>query len=297
MIKNVAIVGPKSNEDVWNIPISFCNHFNKLGYNVKFYNTLINDKFDDTNLVNLIHEYKTNVFKPDLILHLDFGLFASKYLVKSNIPTAIWVVESGDDPQNFRLNYSKYKNKGFDLILSPDIRCVREYELNGMKAAWCPHFADPDQFIVEQEPIYDCVTTRSVEEPFFKTLKQKLQNRFVPRISGFFHGLEHSIHLKKGKIVIQNSKYKEITRRVFEGMMANRLVLTDRPSDGAEMNRIFEENKHIVYFNGIDECIEKVNFYCSNESERIRISNNGYLKVQKFHTTTARIQQILKLFV
>ena len=72
-MKNVAILGPKSNEDIWNIPISFFNHFKKMNFNVKFYNTLIDGTFQDLNLINLIKDYNTNTFVPDLILHLDFG--------------------------------------------------------------------------------------------------------------------------------------------------------------------------------------------------------------------------------
>jgi hypothetical protein len=292
-MKNVAILGPKSDEDVWNIPISFLNHFKKMDYNVKFYNTLVKGNFDDTNLNELIWEYKQSIFVPDLILHLDFGLFNSPLLNKSSIPTAKWVVESGDDPQNFNLNYVKVRAGNFDLVLSPDVRCVTKYQQMNINAAWFPHFADPDQFEVEQDPIYDSVTTRSVAEPFFKSLKEKLGDSFEPRMEGFFHGKEHSIHLKKGKIVVQNSKYKEITRRVFEGMMSNRLVITDRPDPETQIDCIFTENEHLIYFDDLDDCVAKIKYYASNDELRKIIAQKGYEKVKKFHTTPARIQKLL----
>ena len=293
-MKNVAILGPISNEDVWNIPISFYNHFVKLGFNTTFYNTLIDNKFKDDNLSKLISDYEQNIFVPDLILHLDFGFFNSPFLQKSYIPTAKWVVESGDDPQNFKLNSSKILKGNFDLIMTPDIRCVPLYQQHNLNAVWCPYFADPDQFDIEQEPIYDAVTTRSVEEPFFALLKNKLGNRFMPRSGDFFHGKAHSSHLKKGKIVIQNSKYKEISRRIFEGMMARRLVITDRPDPNTKIDLIFTEGKHIVYFDNVDDCIDKINYYSVHHEERETIALNGYTKVTRHHTTSVRIKKILE---
>ena len=294
-MKNIALLGPSSKEEIWNIPISFYNHFKKLGFNVKLYNTLVNDSFNDKNLKIMIDDYKTGVFIPDIVFHLDFGLFNSDLLNRQFIPTAKWVIESGDDPQNFNLNFNKIYKKGFDLILTPDIRCARQYLQKGENAVWCPHFADPDQFEnVKQVPIFDATTTRSIEEPFFKKLKQSLRDRFEAR-QNYLYGIDHSIHLCKGRIVVQNSKYKEISRRIFEGMMANRMVLTDRPSIDTRIDLIFEENKDIVYFDGIEDCIKKINFYSLYDDKRTEISTNGFNKVKNFHTTKSRINKILEL--
>lgn len=303
-IKNIAILGAASTEDLtptatsegWNITISFLNHFNKLNFNAKLYNTLIHDKWNDENLKKLISDYQEKKFVPDIVFHLDFGLFNSKFLHKSYIPEALWIVESGDDPQNFNLNYPKIFKGNFDLVVSPDARTTRQYLNNGIKAGWFPHFADPDLYVdLDQDPIVDCVTTRHVSEPFFSELKNKLGDRFLPREGELFIGKDHARHLKKGKIIVQNSKYKEITRRVFEGMMANRLVIADRPDPAAQMDLIFTENEHIVYFDNVDECVDKINYYIANEKERERISNNGYQKVSKYHTTTSRIQKLLQI--
>ncbi len=294
-MKRVAVLGPSSLNETWNIPISFYNHFVKKGFDTKFYNTLVNDRFDDTNLKKLIEDYEQKQFVPDIVFHLDFGLFKSPFLHKKFIPTAKWVVESGDDPQNYNLNLLKIKDKNFDVVLSPDIRCVELYNQQNINAVWCPHFADPDQFNdVEQEPVFDAVTTRSIEEDFFKELKNKLQDRFEARTE-FLIGKVHTRHLMKGHIVIQNSKYKEITRRIFEGMMANRLVITDRPDPKTRIDLIFKENEDIVYFDSIDDCVEKINYFSANNKERINISQSGYNKVVKSHTTQVRIEKLLSI--
>jgi hypothetical protein len=305
-MKNIAILGAISTDDLkpsptaegWNITLSYLNHFKKLNFNAKIYNTLVNDKWNDLNLQLLVKEYKENIFVPDIVFHLDFGFFQSEFLNKKYIPTAKWIAESGDDPQNFRLNYSKLSKGNFDLILSPDFRTTQKYTENNFKAAWFPHFADSDLYAdLQQEPIYDCVTTRHYSEPFFLKLKNILGDSFHPRTEDFFVGKDHTRHLKKGKIVVQNSKYKEITRRVFEGMMANRLVITDRPDPGTRMDLIFVENKHIVYFDSIDDCVDKIKYYLANEPERLSISQNGYNHVSKNHTTLARVTKLLELIL
>jgi hypothetical protein len=293
-MKNIAILGPTSSTDVWNIPISFHNHFVKQGFVVKFYNTLTNDKFDQTGLVSMISDFDNRVFVPDMVFHLDFGLFDSSLLNKSSVPTAKWVVESGDDPQNFRLNFRKIRDRGFDLVLTSDIRCAEEYGKHGIRAAWCPYFADPDQFDIVQDPVVDSVTTRSIEEPFFRDLKQLLGSKFEARTE-FLQGKDHSRHLMRGKIVVQNSKYKEITRRVFEGMMAHRLVITDRPDPATSMDLIFKENVDIVYFDDINDCAEKIKYFANNDDHRNTIADSGFHKVSTKHTTAERIKKILEL--
>ena len=292
----VALLGPISSTDKWNIPISFLDHFKKMGHRAMLYNTLVSDEFNDQHLHRLVQEATEGSFVPDMVFHLDFGFFDSPLLDKKSIPTAKWVVESGDDPQNFFLNFPKISTKSFDLVLSPDIQSTRKYVEAGIKAAWCPYFADPDQFKVEQKPIYDAVTTRSFEEPFFSALKNALGDRFMAR-ADYLNGLDHSRHLMKGHIVVQNSKYGEISRRVFEGMMAHRMVLTDRPNPTTEMNLIFEEGKDLVYFDSIDDCVDKIKYYTTHPEEREKIAQNGFFKVSAHHTTPKRIEKILQLLL
>jgi len=160
---------------------------------------------------------------------------------------------------------------------------------------WGPHFAD--QYLaesVDQDPVYTAVTTRHEDEPFFSKLKQELGNQFKARAS-FLVGKEHVKHLKRGRIVIQNSKYKEITRRLFEGMVCNRLVITDRPDPDTRIDLLFKENEDIVYFDSFDECVDKINYYSKNDKERLRIAQSGYNKVIKNHTTAKRVDKLLEL--
>ena len=284
-------------EEGWNIPRAVLGALERKGHTCTIYTTISGDDFTDVNLVKLIDDYD-NGYHPDVVFNLDFGFLRSPYLRKEYLPEAIWVVESGDDPQNFNLNYQKMAYGNFDIVLSPDIRTTEEYRHRNIPAYWFPHFGDYELVFkgVEQEPIYDAVTSRSVTEPFFTELTKILGDRFKARDRPtIYPGKAHAQHLMKGKIVVQNSKYKEITRRLFEGMLANRLVIADRPHSDTQIDQIFTENEDIVYFDNMDECVAKIEYYIKNEDERLRIATNGYNKVRKNHTVDSRIDCLLEL--
>lgn len=46
------------------------------------------------------------------------------------------------------------------------------------------------------------------------------------------------------------------------------------------MSRVFEDGKEIVCYEGIDEAIEKIEYYLKNEKERIEIAKAAYLRSQ-----------------
>lgn len=303
-MKKISIIVPCRNGDVWNIPLSFYYEFKRLGHEVKIFNNLNEDQpgitqldsraWNEEGLKQLLKEANEGTFVPDLIFHLDFGLFNSSLLNKIYFPKATWIYESGDDPQCFSYNFNKVKRANFDLIMSPDIRAVQKYTECGFKAVWLPHFADPLFLGEEIKPIYDAITSRHFSEPFFLELKNRLGNQFFAR-DEFANEKDHLSFLKQGKIVVQNSKYKEITRRIFEGMLANRLVITDRPDPDTKIDLIFRENEDIVYFDTIEDCVDKIKYFSENKKERDRITTNGHTKVVKNHTIQKRVQKLLEL--
>ena len=83
---------------------------------------------------------------------------------------------------------------------------------------WWTHFGDTRvQFPLETKPEYVAVTTRGRGgSQFLDTLTQHgggtigNQNGFGPK--------EHTEFLNKGLMVVQKSRWGEITRRIFEGM-------------------------------------------------------------------------------
>ena len=99
-------------------------------------------------------------------------------------------------------------------------------------------------------------------------------------------GPEDTTFLNTGKMVIQNSRWGEITRRIFEGMACGKMVLCDKLDKSKKLDELFEDGEDIVYYNDMVDCINKMNKYSSNDKERERIAQNGYRNFRKPYSET-----------
>lgn len=62
------------------------------------------------------------------------------------------------------------------------------------------------------------------------------------------------------------------------------------------MEEVFENRKHLVWFDSIAEAIELIEYYLAHDEERERIAEAGRQKVLAHHTWDHRIEEILKLY-
>ena len=97
-------------------------------------------------------------------------------------------------------------------------------------------------------------------------------------------------------MVIQHSRWGEVTRRIFEGMACGKMVLCDRLDKSKKLDELFEDGKDIVYYDDIIDCIYKMNNYSGNDAERERIAANGYNKVMENHTQKQRVEFIINKY-
>ena len=153
----------------------------------------------------------------DIVLFMDWGRFDSPLLDKEKLSSAFWIQESGDDPQNFKNNFPK--SKRFNITLSSDADSVEEYKKKGIDAYWWTHFADTKvQFpIKDTELRYNAVTTRGVGGSQFLDTLTVHGNGSIGNQNNMESG-EHTQFLNSGLMVLQHSRWGEITRRIFEGM-------------------------------------------------------------------------------
>jgi spore maturation protein CgeB len=106
--------------------------------------------------------------------------------------------------------------------------------------------------------------------------------------------VEHTEFLNSGLMVIQNSRWKEITRRIFEAMACGKMVLTDRLDESTGLSDMFIDGEDIVYYDEMFDCIEKINYYNENEEQRERIAYNGMAKVIANHTQIQRVDKLIE---
>jgi glycosyltransferase involved in cell wall biosynthesis len=267
--------------EVWSTPLALLNEFKERGWETKIIKT------NDTDLKNWIES------KPqtDIVLFMDWGRFDSKYLNKDLVP-AFWIQESGDDPQNFERNSPKANR--FHLTITPDKRCAEEYIKRGIDSLWITHFADTAvQFPLNIEPEYVAVTSRGYGNSEFLDYLTRWADGGVGNKNGM-NAEEHTKFLNSGLMVIQNSRWKEITRRIFEGMACGKLVLTDRLPEETGLSEMFIDGEDIVYYDEMFDCIEKMNYYNENEEEREKIAHNGMIKVLHNYTQIQVVDKLIE---
>ena len=267
--------------ETWSTPMALLNEFKERGWDTQIIKT------NDTDLKNWVDS------KPqtDIVLFMDWGRFDSQYLNKDLVP-AFWIQESGDDPQNFERNYPKANR--FHYTITPDKQSAQEYRNRGINAEWVNHFADTAvQFPMNLEPKHVAVTTRGIGNSQFLDYLYHWAEGAIGNRNGL-DAKEHTEFLNSGLMVIQNSRWKEITRRIFEGMACGKLVLTDNLPPETGLRDMFADGEDIVYYDDMFDCIEKMNYYNENEEERERIAHNGMMKVLHNYTQIQVVDKLIE---
>jgi len=287
-MKEIAFIFAHRPTDIWSTPLSIVNEFEKRGWNTQIYSLFDqNGGYIDDNIYKLL---KT---KPDIIFHMDWGRHLSPILSKLKDTGAYCIMEAGDDPQNQERNIIKAPY--FDLILTPDYESNEYYKSKGFNSEWWTHFADTNIHFPQQiDTKYVAVTSRGKGGSLFLDKITEHSQGLIQNQNGF-QGIEHSKFLCEGLMVIQNSRWGEITRRIFEAMACGKIVLTDRLNKNKHLEDLFTHEQEIVYYEGIVDCLNKINFYNKNKDLREQIAKQGQEKVLNNHTQQHRVNKILKL--
>lgn len=271
----------------WSMPLAIKNEFQKRGWETDIVPIL---NGDDSQLQLWIQQD----IPTDIVMFLDWGRFDSKWLDKSLKPNAFWIQESGDDPQNFERNYPKANR--FHYTITPDKQSAIEYRNRGINVEWVNHFADTAvQFPLNLEPQFTAVTTRGPGNSEFLDYLTRWGEGAIGNKNGL-NAKQHTEFLNKGLMVIQNSRWQEITRRIFEAMACGKLVITDRLPESRGLDEVFIEGEEIILYNDMFDCIEKINYYTENEEEREKIAHNGMKKVLENYTQIQIVDKLIKIY-
>lgn len=231
-----------------------------------------------------------NGYKPDALVLFDYGPFDYIGCDKQYFPDIPFVLEAGDTPQSFRMHFQKAHK--FHAVVTPDYQSVDLFNKNNINAHWMTHWADDRIFYprLNINSSYDVVTTCGGRGQVTEDLKKEFGDQFEN--SRYYFGDAHAEQLCKGKIVFQKSQFREVTRRIFEGMACGRMVLTDRLPEETRLHELFTDNEDIVYYDNSQDAIDKIKYFSTHDKERETIALNGFNKVMSKHTVKHRVDQL-----
>lgn len=280
----ISIVYEFTNPDLWSTPNSIAREFKSRGYEV--------------DSVHLEDEQKLIQGEYDIVMVMDWrGIDLShetKRILKSR--GTYLIRENADTPQNYDKHIPCLDV--YDLILTPDYESHLDYQLLGYNCKHWPHFADST--IHKVYPIKDNLPAkvRSTRGPGSSFILDSLTSIMGPdkflNKNGLY-GEDYGRFLSSGLITIQESRHKEVTRRIPEAMSCESLVITDRLPKEIRIDGMFTEGKHLIYYNSLPECISLINYYLSPEGQEHReyiVEEAKYL-VSTNHTQKQRVDDIL----
>jgi len=280
---------------MWSTPGGLSLALKKKGHHL--------DRFD-LKKIDELKTVQTNHHRYDAVVLWEAGEVKQDVLAlwkKENFSNTLMVAESGDDPQIFQYNLTH--TLPADVVLTPDAHCRDLYEFNGKKAYWFTHWGDESVWL-RSEP-RDTGAVSSTAGPrkgqwknCMHALIENLGEKFVnPRLKGgdYISPKQNSDLYENCDVVVQVSSSGEITRRLFEASICERVVVADRLEAKRRLSDCLVENEHIVLYDSPQECIEKVKMLLSNSELRKKISKNAYKHVLKFHSTDSRASLLQKI--
>jgi hypothetical protein len=123
------------------------------------------------------------------------------------------------------------------------------------------------------------------EHPGYRNIDDDEENVFA--------GEKYAKEINRSKIFFTcNSRYEYVLTKYLEVPAARTLLLAPSSKELEDMG--FVPGEHFVEINE-DNFQEKAQYYLENESERYRISKQGYLMVHEHHTTKKRAKQFVEL--
>jgi spore maturation protein CgeB len=193
---------------------------------------------------------------------------------------------------------------GLDLVLTTSPECCLWYAVEDCPALFWPLASDPGRFAPAPEDAkrYDVT---------FVGNRYGLRGEIVDALiaagvsveafgAGWSNGPVDANQASEifalSRIILgvgtigHNTDLYTLKLRDFDATMAGALYVTHRNPD---LLRLFEENREIVCYQSIQECVARVRHYLNRPEERIPIAAAGAARARREHTWRQRLEYVL----
>lgn len=275
----------------------FCN------YNLR---KLLNGKPDlesiDGNVLHLWPNKDAESFgKFDLHLWVDYGEDALNLPCDwyPPSPNAYWVSDA-----HLGFDYRLKTAKKFDHVFLAQKEFISQFIAGGIppeRVHYLPHAFEPDVYKpTEILNKWDWIFLGHLNSPHRIDLLDRMCKEFPNWEIGWrmnhvpgWNCLDHAAwKYSQAKVGVNFSIKKDLNMRVFEMMGSRLCLLTD---DVPDIREHFEDYRHLVLFNSVEDAVDKMRRLLGNSELREFISMNGYKEVLAKHTYMDRVKEILKV--
>lgn len=180
----------------------------------------------------------------------------------------------------------------FDHVFVDQQSSVEELRKDGINACWLPLCCQQSYFVEPQEKIYDISFIGTINKHRLKrsNLLDHIQKQFTINLVQHVSMREAQKIFAQSRIVLNENIFSGLTLRVFQGLAANALVLTEKGAAGVDS--CFVDGEHLVEFTPYD-VLEKLHSLLADSERREEIAHAGRLLCEQEHTSTSRAKALL----
>lgn len=187
--------------------------------------------------------------------------------------------------------------KKADFVFCAQKQAVEDLKRDGIvNPIWLPHAVEPLAYPKQEN------FTKHFDICFIGHVNSRNREEALDRLFSEFPNFDYGQALfdqaaerfGNAKIVFNIAMKDDINMRCFEAMATGSLLLTDRIS---HIDELFEDKKHLVFYDSLDDMVEKAKYYLAHDIEREEIAQAGYEHVMKNHTMQKRVDVILSEFL
>ena len=233
----------------------------------------------------------------DAILWVDWGEDAIgeclpyKPIDMSGYDNTIYITSDTHLGYDYRMN----KAKEFKKVYTNQIDAVYIFGKDGVDAKWLPHAVEPQAY--PDKPL--CIKKYDIGFVGFVTFEKRaiFLDRMLKEFPNFYvgqHFFEECAEIyRQSKIVLNTSATDDLNMRFFESWGTGSFTLSEYIPSFDIMD--LPVDPEMISYKSHDECVEKVKYYLENAYEREIVVNAMKDYILKYHTYSARVNQIFNL--
>lgn len=236
----------------------------------------------------------TDGYRPDCLFLMEDGRIPPAFWDKNNIkshfnfsPVLVYFTRELFDPTDSDLK----KIESSDLVLTQNNHLVSDLAFNDVNVFRFPYWVDTNTFFPTDSPKkYDCVSS---------TINSDLASRFEVALSSKGLSFLNKTNcdpdfLNSGKVFLNLEEKVVVPRSFFEASACGLPILSSYLNECSAIESLFEEEREILYFSSLDECVSRAYLYARNATENRVVARKSFYLIEKYHTIEKRVRKFIK---